>query len=1389
MPFFANFSLNKTSASWFKAGSDHQNKTNGTLSKTGLILFLILFSFTFGAYAQNITLKKNHASLESVLKNIETQCKYVFFYKKGEIASINNVSVDLKAIPLEQALISILKGYNLEYQIFDKTIAIKKAAHGATTDSTQKKAGILIRGRLIDENQLPLKDVTIREPALGKVTISDANGGFKIQGGRSGFITVSAAGFAKKTVGYSDTTFLDIMMEKGKDKTIDLSEVKILSNEVKENPTKFVDLENRSYMNLSQVLQGTIPGLSLQVVNSSSKTVTSVDAYVYRDGNTPVLAFRRFSVEDFYTFIGNATKAQNIINILLNGTNVPTSISNIYHINTTTTVTNALVPEIRGANNFGSGTSNMLVVIDGFPQDGFPANYPMTNVESIEVIKDPKELIKWGPKAAGGAILIKSKSAKPGKLQFNYSASFYYSPAAKFDREKLKLADTRTYLNYLKDIDSVLNLSNGYGNTQFGLSPAKQLLAQKSLGKISTAQFNSKWDSLSRLNNDSQLNMLQQDSWSQTHNLTVSGGTQAYKFTATGSYVGGQGNDVGGNNRTYSFNLNNAFNLLKNKLRIRWLINYSDAKTKSGYSFNPTNVGLDPYQMLLDGQGNYVYDYTQLSNAGNQLIESRGYKNYGVNLLQDARINDISTKVINKQSNFNMNWNLLPGLTWASSVVYTHRDNDARNLYAAESSYTRQLVDKYGQIGTNGVNFYLPYGDILNSNKAVYNNWNVRSGLSYSKSIGKHIFNIGLGGAASSVSTSSPSTVTLYGYNSNTNTSTPVYLPTTPSTQSSINNFYSLFTGASATAYPYNLTQPQGGDTTLTRNLNGNATVGYQFSDRILATGSYIASLTPLYGQATIYSVQSTYQGDVTGRVVKNWNGFLKDVLLSVGTKGILLPDLPAQYSNTRYLQTYWNNYTIWVNGATPTQQQGQSSKNLYEKLTLSFADSSVVAYGAFNTQKNKGDLTSTNSNAAAANTTTTSNYISTGVTVFLRKKLLNFQLTYDKSPEGGPQYNGSFNYNIGRESFFSSNIISDLQLNATLQEISPYQGLALMQSTNIATNGAYSQAINSDFTVLPSANRTFEAHGKIGILNNKYSLDLRYYDQTSGGLNNNLNVLTDPSTGLSSQVSYSSITNRGVEFFMNAGLIKNSNFSYSITLNGARNSNIAKSVPVTKFTATREYTVAVRDGYDISNIWAPKWAGLNSSGDPQIYDKNGKITSTLDSATIAGALVKQGVTKAPWTGGFIQEFRVHQFFSRVALTFNLGYVMRYYLPYPGSDTETSSLVANRWQKPGDEKFTDVPKISVSGTNSYREFVTRYSSNSILPADNIRLQEVMVGFNVPNRYVQRYGLSYLVMTFQVQNLAYWAKNKYHIDPATVAVDGRIGNPLPRIYSCNLSVNF
>ncbi|HEX8020954.1 carboxypeptidase-like regulatory domain-containing protein, partial [Mucilaginibacter sp.] len=860
-----------------------------------------------------VSIELKNETLTDAIHKIEKQTSFTFLYRNEDVANVRSLNLKNSKITLSSLLTKLLTGTALTYKQVDQRIIIDKAPPKQQTNTESydenfyakqlTDSTFLLKGRVTDEKTgMPMVGAGIS--SADKQSVTDADGSFKIPVTVGNKLIVSYMGFQtiEILIENSTTNNLEIKMDKGSKKAIQLAEVNIEWDKVKANPTKFVNLENRQYMNLSQILQGTIPGLSLQIVSTSTKTITSIDAFVYRLYGLPYGQFKRFTVDEFLNYFGR-TQGQNIIDQLLKGSNVPKSISDFYHINTTITISSALVPEIRGANNFGGANiSNMLVVIDGFPQDGFPANYPMTNVESIEVIKDPKELIKWGPRAAGGAIIIKSKAAKAGNLQFNYTASFYYAKAAKFNRERLRLADSRTYLNYLKDVDSVGGTS--YGVTEFGLTPAKQLLSQRKRNVITTEQFNAQWDSLARLNNDAQLNLLQQNLFNQTHSLTVSGGSQAYKFTAIGNYTDGQTNDLNSKNTSYGFSLNNSFNLLKDKLHIRWLINYSDTKSRTGYSFSPTNTGIEPYQMLLDGQGNYVYDNTALSAAGNQLIQSRGYKNYGVNVLEDARLNKNTSNTINRQSNFNMNWNLLPGVNWVSSIIYSHRNTDNDQLYNAESSYARQFVDTYGQLTSNGVNFYVPYGNIYKPGRSVNDDWNVRSALTYSKVFGKHAVNVGVGAGAASLTVSSPAYNTLYGYNATTKTSTPIYLPTTPSTQATINNFYALFPNSASNAYPSSLTQKNMGDTAIVRNVNTNASVDYSYADRIKVSGLYTQAYSPLYGQAAAYSTQSSYNGDVTGSVLKNGGKFVKDVLLSVGLQGIKMPDLPAQYSNTRYLQT-----------------------------------------------------------------------------------------------------------------------------------------------------------------------------------------------------------------------------------------------------------------------------------------------------------------------------------------------------------------------------------------------------------------------------------------------------------------------------------------------------
>lgn len=1366
---------------------------NGHFGKTTfLLLFLVLPILASG---QDVTLKRQNVSLFSVLKEIEQQTGYSFFSNRTEI-DVVKVTIDIQALPLERALKAILITRGFSYNIVGKTIAIKKnisrgaAVKGAAGDNQNNSLLGEISGHVSDENGIPLKNIVITDRQTEIGTVSHDDGSFTLHGmNSSGTLIFSGSGFLEQFVNYSDSVTLSVTMKRGKESSINLAEVSIQSvNDAQSNPNRLVDLTNRSYMTLSQVLQGTIPGLTLQTTTSTTKVPTSVETFVNRINNQTVGRSMRLSIEEFLNLRGRV-EGQRIIDQILSGrTVIGTS---VYTVSRTITT---LVPQVRGANGFTGSTDGMLVVIDGFPQDGFPANYPMSNVESIEVVKDPRELIKWGTRANNGLILIRTKTAKKGEIKINYSGNFYLEPRQRFDRGKLRLAGTSDYLNYLKDVDSVFRPS--YENASFNFTPAQRLFAQNRLGLINTGSYQQSLDSLRQLDNESQLRELQQNRYSQNHTLDLSGGNNVYRFSLLGNYVYDKPHEIGSYNKNLMINLNNDFNLLKNKLHITWLINYSDMLSRTGYNLS-ANVPLEPYQMLLDNQGNYTYDYSDnFSPLANSIITRNGYFNHGVNLLEDARSNGNISKNIQKRTNLNFRWSLIPGLNFSGSVYYDGSTYTTNQIYGQESSYARQLVNNYGEYSPNGINFYVPFGDIMQLNNRRATQLNVRSGLSYDKTFGKHQISIAVGAGGASTDNTRPNNGTIYGYSRATGSGSALYLPA-PNPRAGISNYYSLLSNVSVPAnYPYNLSVPLNGDTTRNRNLNGNASFAYQYAKRLTISSRFNTVLSPIYGQLEPYSSLTTENYDITGIIFKRLSRIIQGVSLSTGIDRIKLPDLPASYANSRNLQVNWGNYAIWVTGLTPTQQQGQSSRNFYQKLNLSFLDSSIVANVAYNTQRTTGNLQSLSTDplgtSPGSSDLMVSRYLSVGVIANLRRSLLRLQFNYSRSPEGQTLYNGAVNYDIAHEKYFKSNAISMLNVGFKMDDISAFQGLGLMMSTNVASNGSYSQAVNSSFSLLPPNNRNYEAYTRMALADDVYTFDLRYYNRITSGLNNFTPSLTDPSTGLSNRTTYSIITNKGVEGFFKVRVYNSKDFTYSTTLNGAYNVNIVNSVPDPIFYGSADYTTMYRNGYDISNLWSVRSAPLNNQGNPQIYNANGQMTSTLDSATIVSSSVYSGKTRAPWNGGFIHDLRYKHFFARASITFNLGHVMRTYIPSMSSDVlERSILIADRWGQPGDENRTIVPRMDPSnaGSQSLRAFVVQNGTNSILSASNIRLQEVMIGCTLPDVWNKKLGIEGCSIALTGQNLAYWARNPYNVDPAVVDLRGQVSLPLPSQYSLNINISF
>jgi TonB-dependent SusC/RagA subfamily outer membrane receptor len=1395
----------------------------------GKLFFLFALLFLFHqAQGQSITFSGKGVTLRKAFEAVKKQTGYTVFYNAEQLKTAVPIDIDVKAMPLEDFLKTILDKQSLSYDIKSTNIVVypaKEKSAGATVTVNLQPAPVddsLVYGNCADSAaHKPLVGVTITNMTRGgqrKIsTLSGPDGNFVIKAVKGDRLQFTSVGYAKTNVKYNGNggAFLNIML---KVEAVELKGISVTYEDPalkKKIPwTDTIDLTHRHYENLGQVLQGTIPGLTLQSSSSSQQTFQSVVGLeLYNGRYTQTISDLQ---NQYNTYIAASSPQYGSFQSWLNSFWLPIVNSidpSAIHYATTVT-NNGLVPELRGVSGFNGNTSGMLVEIDGVPQSGFNANYPMTNVESIKVIKDPEELAKYGPGGAGGVILITTKQGVAGRLRIQYQANFYYSHATRFNRNRLRLASTADVLDYLKSAydSGFVTYSISPGSYLFNGTPADQLLWGLNSGALSQNTFNQKWDSLGGLDNQGQLNLLQQNIFNQNHTLTLSGGNKNWTFMAAGSYAeGSTTNALGSTNHQVGLNMRNSFRFFKNKLVADWLLNIVSQNANQGHLLDPTNsIFQEPYQLLLDQKGGYLYDYSQFSPDANAVMMAAGYKNYGVNVLQDNRLNKTITKNLQTISSLNLNWNVSPCLKWSNSFQITLLNSNTENYQDAQSSEARQMVDDYTSpsFDTNGnlilnaagkpsLTYYVPEGGMLTRMYSQTGAWVLRSALVFNKQFDKHDISISIGGNSSKSTANSPAYSTLYGYDPSTGKGQPILLPS-QNPQGLITNYYSLpgiyASNAPAPAItpsnaPSTLLTPFAAANTDTRILGWNGGLKYVFDNAFIVKGSYNAIFSPNYGYNPPYTSQSNYQAEAGWRL-SNQHFFhppqwVNDLYFSAGVNGFELPNLPTQISATRSLQTDWSNFGIWVNSYNTSQQNGQNIYTVYEKISLGLFEKALVLDISYNTLHPGYGTNGKDSSDTR--------YLGVGGKLKLRKETLLFAGTYGRSPEGLPQTNLYADYKINQESYFHSKIISRLELNFTQKNISPDQAMESITGTNVVQpDGSFSQVTVSapGYGLLPPQVVNKEGDATVGFLGDRYLFDIRYYQTTTSGLNNNIPVPTDPATGLSSQISYSRIAKKGVEVFLVMRVVEKKNFYYTISLNGAYNKNLAEQVPTQNFSQSASYLTAYRNGYSTDNLWSYRWAGLDNRGNPQIYDVKRQKTISPDSTSLGSALVYSGVTRAPYTGGFIQEWGFKGFFARATFLLNMGHVMREYIPSPTSVLDNSILIRDRWRQPGDELHTDVPAMTNTTAASTRTFITQNSTNSILPADNIRLQEVQVGWQMPKNMAHNLSVKSLMLSFQVQNAALWVRNKLHVDPQTVSTGGQIGiTTIPRQYSFTIAAEF
>ena len=167
---------------------------------------------------------------------------------------------------------------------------------------------------------------------------------------------------------------------------------------------------------------------------------------------------------------------------------------------------------VRGGGSI-TGDNSPLIVIDGF-QGGKISDLSPNDIEDITVLKDASSTAIYGSEGANGVILITTKNAKEGKTQVNYNGYLQTKKVSK----RMDVLNTYEYVmsNYEYSALRGESALNSFYK-QFGVFD--DLYLYKSVEAI-----------------DWQDDLFGENVLSQSHNVSLQGGTEKTKFNLSGTY-------------------------------------------------------------------------------------------------------------------------------------------------------------------------------------------------------------------------------------------------------------------------------------------------------------------------------------------------------------------------------------------------------------------------------------------------------------------------------------------------------------------------------------------------------------------------------------------------------------------------------------------------------------------------------------------------------------------------------------------------------------------------------------------------------------------------------------------------------------------------------------
>ena len=488
-----------------------------------------------------------------------------------------------------------------------------------------------VTGKIFNEQSLPLSGATIQLKKSNKKVVADANGNFSIEVPVAGQValSISFVGYSEQTISIKNNELLIVLLEP---LTSTLDDVVVVG-------------------------YGT----------SKKKDLTgSVEKINIKDlAKAPVRSFEE-------ALGGRAAGVQ-----VVSADGQPGSPISIV---------------IRGNNSITQDNSP-LYVIDGFPAEGVNSNsINVSDIESIEILKDASATAIYGARGANGVIMITTKKGKSGKTEISYNA--YYGINQIIKRQNV--LEPYDFLRYQFEYDSV--------NTK-----AQYLTNGRTIESYKDASGIDWQDQLFR------------DATMMNHEIALRGGNSDTKYSLSGSALTQNGIVKYSGYDRYQGRLRLDHNVNK-KLKIGLNVNYSALKSYGTIPSSLTGSSSQTSNLMFS-----VWGYRPLS--GDTTVDlTQGLDPEFALDLNDSRFNPKETVQFELRnrftnaiiSNLNIDYQVKPNLIFRALLGYKN-DVDRNEEFNGSNTRGGSPFTPSGRInGVNGALIYNTKNSFVNENTLTY---------------------------------------------------------------------------------------------------------------------------------------------------------------------------------------------------------------------------------------------------------------------------------------------------------------------------------------------------------------------------------------------------------------------------------------------------------------------------------------------------------------------------------------------------------------------------------------------------------------------------------------------------------------------------------------------